>query len=74
MWTASQGDMVEVLAQMKPRLVLPMHYFGPDRLARFLSRVRGQYAIRTEPAGSVTVSRATLPDSPTVLVLPGPYF
>jgi L-ascorbate metabolism protein UlaG (beta-lactamase superfamily) len=74
MWTASQGDMVEVLAQMKPRLVLPMHYFGPDILARFLARVRGQYEIRTEPAGSVTVSRATLPDSPTVLVLAGPYF
>jgi L-ascorbate metabolism protein UlaG (beta-lactamase superfamily) len=74
MWTSSQGDMIAVLAQMKPRLILPMHYFGPDILNRFLAQVRGQYAIRTEPRGEITLTRATLPEEPMVLVLPGPYF
>lgn len=73
-WTANQGDMVEVLAQLNPRLILPMHYWSEDVLARFLSRMRDKAEIIRADNPTLTVSRATLPPTPTVVVLPGPHF
>jgi L-ascorbate metabolism protein UlaG (beta-lactamase superfamily) len=73
-WTSSQGDMVEVIGQLNPRLILPMHYWSQEVLGRFLARMRDKAEIRLGETAAVTVSRATLPPSPQVLVLPGPYF
>jgi L-ascorbate metabolism protein UlaG (beta-lactamase superfamily) len=73
-WTSNQGDMVEVLGQLNPRLILPMHYWNEDVLARFLNRMRDKAEIIRADNPTITVSRATLPSTPTVLVLPGPHF
>jgi L-ascorbate metabolism protein UlaG (beta-lactamase superfamily) len=73
-WTANQGDMVEVIGQLNPRLILPMHYWNEEVLARFLARMRDTAAIVRAEGTHFTVSRATLPAAPTVLVLPGSYF
>lgn len=73
-WTSNQGDMVEVLGQLNPRLILPMHYWNEDVLARFLNRMRDKAEIIRAENPTITVSRATLPSTPTVLVLPGPHF
>jgi L-ascorbate metabolism protein UlaG (beta-lactamase superfamily) len=70
-WTMDQGGMLEVIAQLHPRLLIPMHYFGARTLELFLSRVRETYAIKLSETASVTLSRATLPTRPEVLVLPG---
>jgi hypothetical protein len=48
-----------------------MHYFGQFTLSRFLSKLDESYEIEISKAGSVTVSAASLPDRPKVLVLPG---
>lgn len=73
-WTSNQGDMVEVLGQLNPRLILPMHYWNEDVLARFLNRMRDKAEIIRADNSTITVSRATLPPNPTVVVLPGPHF
>lgn len=73
-WTSSQGDMVEVIGQLNPRLILPMHYWSEDVLARFLARMRDRAEIVRADTTTLTVSRATLPLAPRVLVLPGAYF
>ncbi len=73
-WTSNQGDMVEVLGQLNPRIILPMHYWSQEVLNRFLARMRDKAEIRLADADSFTVSRATLPAAPLVLVLPAPYF
>ena len=73
-WTSSQADMVEVLGQLNPRLILPMHYWSREVLQRFLARMRDKAEIRFAENATITVSRATLPPAPEVLVLPGPYF
>jgi L-ascorbate metabolism protein UlaG (beta-lactamase superfamily) len=72
-WTMSQRDAATVVAQLHPRVVLPMHYFTRDVLARFLDLLRDSHAIdiRTDPV--LTMSRAGLPDRPTVIALPGGY-
>ncbi len=73
-YTLSHDDMASVLDALHPRLVLPMHAFGPDILRRFLDRMRDHYSIRTSPSPTITVSRATLPATPEIVVLPGPFF
>jgi L-ascorbate metabolism protein UlaG (beta-lactamase superfamily) len=73
-WTSNQGDMVEVLAQLNPRLILPMHYWDESVLVRFLNRMRDKAEILRPDNPTITVSRATLPATPTIIVLPGPHF
>ena len=72
-WTMSQADAVAVIEQLQTRVVLPMHYFTRDVLARFLDMVRGRYVIEVRESPSMEISRMTLPDRPTVIALPGGY-
>jgi len=70
-FTMAQPAMVKVLRELRARLVLPMHYFGPDTLNRFLAQMRDDFAIEISPVPQTVVSLATLPRDPTVRVLPG---
>ena len=72
-YTTSQPDVAAVLDQIHPRLVLPMHYFMRDVVARFIDLVRDRYAVRFSDSPTLRVSRATLPERPTIVVLPGGY-
>ncbi len=69
-YTMSQQDMAAVLEQIHPRLVLPMHYFTRDVVARFVDLVRDRYVVRESDSPTLLVSRATLPERPTLVVLP----
>lgn len=70
-WTLNQADMIEVLQQIKPQLVLPMHIFGRATLDRFLDRAGAFYDVRWAEQPSFTLSRAGLPAKPEIRVLPG---
>ncbi len=70
-YTLDHEGVVEVLRQIKAPLVLPMHYFTSDTLARFLTTAVPHYAVEHHPSASLTLSRADLPKTPTVRVLPG---
>jgi len=72
-YTMSLPDMMAVLEQIQPRVVLPMHYFNPQILARFLNLARETYMIELHDTPVWQVSRITLPDRPTVVALPGGY-
>jgi hypothetical protein len=48
-----------------------MHYFSSFTLNNFLDRARDKFAIEIADVPSVLVSKATLPERPQVLVLPG---
>jgi L-ascorbate metabolism protein UlaG (beta-lactamase superfamily) len=72
-YTMSQPDVAAVLDQIHPRLVLPMHYFTRDVVARFVELVRDRYAVRIAEQPTLLLSRATMPDRPTIVVLPGVY-
>jgi len=71
-YTMEQAAMMEVLELLKARLVLPMHYFSRARLQTFLSQVGDGYDVEISESSSVTVTAASLPAKPKVLVLPGP--
>jgi L-ascorbate metabolism protein UlaG (beta-lactamase superfamily) len=69
-YTMSHEDMVEVVRDIHPPLVVPMHYFTNSVLEHFLAKLEG-YAVRRSRVPSVTLSRDTLPERPEVLILPG---
>jgi Beta-lactamase superfamily domain len=71
-YTLDLAGMIEVLRALKATLMLPMHFFSEFGLERFLALARPYWPIERNPTPSVVVSRASMPLSPTVLVLPGP--
>jgi L-ascorbate metabolism protein UlaG (beta-lactamase superfamily) len=70
-YTMAQDTMLETLKVVKARLVLPMHYFGEATLSRFLARLGSDFEVEVSDGPEITISAATLPKSPKVLVLPG---
>jgi L-ascorbate metabolism protein UlaG (beta-lactamase superfamily) len=70
--TIGPAEAVEVINQLEPKLVVPMHYATDsstaelDGLDRFLSEMGMSQA---EPQARLNVTHATLPPEPTVTVL-----
>jgi L-ascorbate metabolism protein UlaG (beta-lactamase superfamily) len=70
-YTMSQAAVVQVVQRLRARIILPMHYFSSWRLSQFLGDVRAGFPIDIRQEPTLTVSLATLPREPTVVVLPG---
>jgi L-ascorbate metabolism protein UlaG (beta-lactamase superfamily) len=70
-FTLDLDGMMEVLTALKPPLIIPMHFFRQYTLGRFLDRAREIWPVERADIPSVVLSRAALPESPKVLVLPG---
>lgn len=71
-FTLDIEGMMEVLRALKAPLMIPMHYFSLYTLQRFVERARGQsWEVEWASEPSVIASRATLPSTPKILVLPG---
>jgi len=70
-YTMDVAGMVEVLKTLRARLIMPMHYFNPYTLNRFLERIGTEFAVERSTESSIVVSQATLPSEPKVVVLPG---
>jgi len=70
-YTMNLPAMIEVLKRLRARVVIPMHWFGPANLDRFLAGMADEFAIRRVGAAEMALSAATLPDRPTVMVLDG---
>lgn len=70
-FTLDLEGMLEVLKALKAPLMIPMHYFSSFTLNRFLAHVEDSFEIVRSEVPTVVVSRASLPSTPQVLVLPG---
>lgn len=70
-YTMDTSGMVEVLKTLHARLILPMHYFNPYTLNRFLDKIRNDFTVETATEPVIIVSQSALPSEPKVLVLPG---
>lgn len=71
--TLNQEDMIEVLQQIKPKIVIPMHIFTRATLDKFLTRIGGLYRVQNAAGRTIVFSRSDLPETAEVLVLPGGY-
>jgi len=64
--------LVKVIDDLKPAVVVPMHYGFGGTLESFLALMRAQkFAIRIAKSRTTRFTKATLPRQPTVLVLQG---
>ena len=71
-YTLDMDGMIEVLQGLKAPLMIPMHFFSGYTLDNFLARLASlKWAVERAELPTVVVSRATLPPSPKILVLPG---
>ena len=70
-WTLNQEDMIEVLQQIKPKIIIPMHIFTRATLDKFLTRIDGLYSVRHSASRTVVLTRSDLPEQAELLVLPG---
>jgi L-ascorbate metabolism protein UlaG (beta-lactamase superfamily) len=70
-YTMDIAGVVETLKTLRARLILPMHYFNPYTLNRFLERIGNDFPVERAAAPAITVSQVTLPAEPKILVLPG---
>jgi L-ascorbate metabolism protein UlaG (beta-lactamase superfamily) len=68
-YTISHELLVEVIGQIGPSLIIPMHYFGTGRLSNLLALLEAKgYTVEYQDENVTTVSRMTMP-SRTVRVL-----
>jgi L-ascorbate metabolism protein UlaG (beta-lactamase superfamily) len=70
-WTLNQDEMIEVLGQIKPKVVIPMHIFTQATLDKFLTKIGDFYAVRSASSRTLVLTRSGLPTSAEVVVLPG---
>ncbi len=67
--TLDLETMIRVLTRLRASIVIPMHWFGPGNLERFLDGMEDEFAIERMGSNEMTVSLRELPDRPTVRVL-----
>ncbi|MGE0698035.1 MAG: MBL fold metallo-hydrolase [Hyphomicrobiaceae bacterium] len=70
-YTLDTAGMIEVLSDLRPRLIIPMHYFSSYTLSRFLDAARPHFEVKTSADPTLVLSRGMLPQNIQVLVLPG---
>lgn len=68
-YTMNQAAMIDVLKRLRAKIVIPMHWFGPGNLDRFLAGMAQAFAVVETGGATLTVSRDSLPAQPTVMVL-----
>jgi L-ascorbate metabolism protein UlaG (beta-lactamase superfamily) len=69
-YSLSQYDIIEVIDQIKPRLIIPIHYFGPTQLERFVARMKDRFPLRRSEEPHTILSRSGLPRDTEILILP----
>jgi L-ascorbate metabolism protein UlaG (beta-lactamase superfamily) len=70
-WTLNQDDMIEVLRQIGPKIIIPMHIFTQATLEKFLTKVGDLYAVRPAASRTLVLTRSELPSKAQVVILPG---
>lgn len=63
-------SMLEVATRLDARVVIPMHYFDAGTLNGFVRSMDGGFAARWADSPTIVFSRATLPATPELLILP----
>jgi L-ascorbate metabolism protein UlaG (beta-lactamase superfamily) len=65
-------DIIKVIEQVKPPIVIPMHYDVARQAELFTAFAREHYPIKKIPQSQLTLNRSMLPKSTEVFVLAHP--
>jgi L-ascorbate metabolism protein UlaG (beta-lactamase superfamily) len=69
-YTMSLDGISEITKRLRSSVVLPMHRFSTP-LEEFTERIGKEFTIDERTERALTISRATLPSTPTVIILSG---
>ncbi|MGE3934624.1 MAG: MBL fold metallo-hydrolase [Rhodospirillaceae bacterium] len=73
--TMSHEEAFDIIAAVKPRLVIPMHYVSPRAVEAFTARAQSAgYPVRRHDGDTVEVSLKSLPQPTEVLFLQGGHW
>ena len=67
--TLSYEQIAVTITQLRPAIVLPMHYDFPEHARLFMQFIRETVPVRTMSQTTLTLTRATLPGASEVVVL-----
>lgn len=65
-------DLVKVIEQVKPPIVIPMHYDDPTQAEYFAEFIGNRYPIHRKPESLLVLTRSMLPESTEIFILPHP--
>jgi L-ascorbate metabolism protein UlaG (beta-lactamase superfamily) len=68
-WTLSYDQAVLTITQLRPAIVLPMHYDFPEHVRLFMQFIKETLPVRTMNETTLKLTRATLPSASEVIVL-----
>lgn len=68
-FTMDVATMADVVRRLNARVVLPMHWFSADGLARFLVELNRDFTILVPETAEIELGRDRLPTKPEVIVL-----
>ncbi|WP_299820721.1 MBL fold metallo-hydrolase [uncultured Jannaschia sp.] len=71
--TVDLPTMIRTLQGLRSSVVIPMHWFGPSSLDRFVAGMEGEFDVDRRSESFLDVSLDTLPDRPTIVVLQPAY-
>ena len=69
--TMSHSELFRGLAQIRPKLIIPMHYGWFGAVEEFIEKAKALYPIRTHDSDTIFFSKAKLPRRTGVLFLKG---
>jgi len=72
LYTMPQSRAVEVVEQIKPKVVIPQHVFTPVAVEQFIAILGERWPVKRNPTPTALFSRAAMPER-QLLVLPAPY-
>jgi L-ascorbate metabolism protein UlaG (beta-lactamase superfamily) len=68
-WTLSYDQIALTIAQLRPAIVLPMHYDFPEHARLFVQFIKDTVPVRALGETTLELTRATLPSASEVVVL-----
>jgi L-ascorbate metabolism protein UlaG (beta-lactamase superfamily) len=69
-YTLDTPGMLEVLKSMKPRIVVPMHWFSGFSLEAFIAASKGAYEVVRNSDPTIVFSRDQMPAKQQLLIMP----
>jgi L-ascorbate metabolism protein UlaG (beta-lactamase superfamily) len=68
-WTLSFDQIAVTITQLRPAIVLPMHYDFPEHAQLFMQFIKETVPVRTKTEKTLHLTRTTLPGTSEVLVV-----
>lgn len=68
-WAVEPARILEIIDQLKPAVVIPMHYDDPSYAENFVEKLAGKYPVRRYREDFVLLSRSRLPRATEIFIL-----